>query len=93
MSRMNFDYCVFTNRAPNLASAVDAATSLRIAHVIWMLSLRKMGLLFCGTVHEKQYPPALLLPLLADRYYASEWTLRMMSDAWNLMTAYGLEYI
>ena len=53
MSLMTFNSCVFTNKAPNLATAKDAVTSLRVSHVTWMLPLRKMGLLFCGTVPKK----------------------------------------
>ena len=41
------------NNAPNSASAVDAATSLRIAHVMWMLPFNWMFWLSFGVLPRK----------------------------------------
>ncbi len=84
---------VLTNNAPNSASAVDATTSFNIVHVMWTLLLRKIGSPFCGTLPKENYAPALDHALLAERYDALRWIFRIISDAWNQITAFGLEYI
>ena len=43
MIRMILASCVLRNNAPNSASAADAATSLRIAHVIAIFLFSLMG--------------------------------------------------
>ena len=48
-------------RAPNYAPAVDAATSLRIAQVMWILPFNRMFWLSLGVLPRKKHPPARLL--------------------------------
>ena len=93
-SSCNVNRSIFASRAlrksaPSSASAADAATSFRMAHVMCMLPLRRMGLFASGRLPRKKYPPARLRALPADRYEASECTLSIISDARNLMTALG----
>jgi hypothetical protein len=47
-------------RAPNSASAVDVATSLRMVQVMWILPLSLIGLLSMGKLPRKKLPPARL---------------------------------
>ena len=54
-------------RAPNLASAVDAATHLRMEDWVIMAPLRRMGHPSSGTEPRKKWLPALLLALGAVR--------------------------
>ena len=70
-SRVNLIFLVFwvlRNSAPNSTSAVDAATSLRITHVMWMFPCSWMSGLSLGVLPRKKYPPTLLLPCPADKY-------------------------
>ena len=46
--------CVLRNKALNLASAAEAATSLRMAHVIAILPLSLMGSLLLGRLPRKK---------------------------------------
>ena len=85
MARVNLNIlasCVLRKRAPNYASAAEAATSFRIAHVIIaMFPLSLIGFPFTGTVPMKKYPLARDRACEAVRYDASECTLRIMSEA------------
>ena len=60
--------CAFRKRAPNSASAANAATSLSMVHVIWMAPFNLMGSPSQGRLPRKKYPPG----LEADRYDALE---------------------
>ena len=89
MSCMIFASCAFRNRAPNSASAADAATSFRMVHVMWMAPFRRIGSPLRGRLPRKKYPPARLHTLGAERYEASECTFRIMSEAQYRMIASG----
>ena len=81
---------VLMKSAPNSASAADAATSFSIVHVMDMLPLSLIFSPLRGMLPRKKYPPALLLPRDAVRYYTSEWMFITISDALNLMIVFGL---
>ena len=72
--------CVLRNNAPNSASVADAATNLRIAHVMWSFPFNCMGFLAIGMLPKKKLPPVQLLPVPADMHDESECTLRFMSN-------------
>ena len=46
--RMNVDFFAFTHNAPSSASAADAVTTFKIAHVIAILPLSWIGVLTCS---------------------------------------------
>eukprot|EP00957_Ditylum_brightwellii_P117206 8938703-Ditylum_brightwellii.AAC.1 len=48
------------NKAPNSASAANAATSLRMVHKVCTASLRKMSLPWWILLPRKKWPPAVL---------------------------------
>jgi len=89
MRRRTFASCAFKKRAPNSASAAEAATSLRIVHVMCTAPFNEIGLPSLGTLPRKKNPPARLRALGALRYEASECILRTMSDALYLILAIG----
>ena len=77
---MIFASFAFKNIAPNLASAADAATNLRIVQSVRIGPFRRMGCLLYGYHTRKKCPAAQLLVFLAERYDASECTFNIMSD-------------
>ena len=87
VSLMIFACCAFVNRAPNSASAAEAATILRIVHSECIAPFSLIGWLSCGIEPRKKWPPALLLDFVAVRYDASECTFKIISDAEYLTIA------
>ncbi len=71
----------FRKRAPSLASTAEATTNRNMAHRIKKAPFNLMGLV--GSAHQpmKKCPQALLWAFASERYNASEWMLRIMSDA------------
>ena len=68
--------CALRKRAPNSASAVDAATCLRMVQVIVSIApLNLIGLPLTGKLPRKKYTLAWLRVQGAERYEASKWTL------------------
>ena len=80
VSLMIFASFAFKNIAPNLDSAADAATNLRILQSVRIGPFRRMGHLSSGSQPRKKWPAARLLPFFAERYDASECTFNIMSD-------------
>ena len=74
MSRMTLASFVLRNKALNSASAADAATSLRIAHVMAIFPFSLMGLPCWGKLPRKKYPPVLVV--LLDSFVLSNLTLQ-----------------
>ena len=72
MRQITLASCAFKNNAPNLSSAADAATSLRIAHVIKILPFSLIGSPSSGKLPRKKNLPAWLRARDAVRYEASE---------------------
>ncbi len=58
---------VLRKSEPNSDSAVDVATSFKMAQVTYMLSLRMIGFLLMGRLPRKPYPPMRLLFLPVDK--------------------------
>jgi hypothetical protein len=46
--------CAFRKRAPNSASAADAATSFRMVHVMWIVPFSLIGSPSCGRLPRKK---------------------------------------
>ena len=68
------------NIDPNLASAADAATNLRMVKSVRIGPFRRMGRLSSGCQTRKKWPDARLLAFFAERYDASECTFKIISD-------------
>eukprot|EP00957_Ditylum_brightwellii_P100317 7645799-Ditylum_brightwellii.AAC.1 len=66
---------------PSLALAADAATCLIILQSVCLAPLSMMGWSGLGTDPRKKWLPAVLCALDSDKYEASEWMLRTISDA------------
>ena len=67
MSRKILASFVLINNALNSALATEDATSLSMAHVTEMLPLSRIGSPSHGRLPMKNYPPARLRPLPADK--------------------------
>jgi len=78
------------NSAPNSASAADATTNRKIAHSVKNAPFNLMGFVGSAFHPMKKCPHALLCAFAADKYDASEWMFRIISEVWNLMVASGL---
>ena len=74
-------YFAFKNISPSSTSAADAAKKLSIWKSVNIASLRWMWCLSCGFHTRKTFPAARLRESLSDKYNASEWKFRIMSDA------------
>ena len=72
VSRIMRTSCALRKRAPSSASAADAATNFKIAHVTATLPLSLIGFPFVSMLPRKKYLPARGLPRVAVRYDASE---------------------
>ena len=66
VSLMIFAYFAFKNIAPNLASAADYGTNLRIVQVFRIGPFRRMGCLSSGSQPRKKWPAAQLLEYFAE---------------------------
>ncbi len=51
---MTLASCALRNSAPSLASAADAATSLRIVQVMWIAPLMMIGMVSHGMLPRKK---------------------------------------
>ena len=78
------------NKAPNSASAAEAATNFKMVQSTWIAPLILMGWLSWGMSARKKYPPALERALLALWKEASKWTFSTILEALYLMMASGL---
>ena len=67
--------------ASSSASAKDAATNRKMVHNMAMAPLSLMGFPSWGILPKKKYPDALLFESFELRYYALEWTFKIMSEA------------
>ena len=63
---------VFRNNDPSLASAANAVTSLRMVQVMRAFPFHCMDFPSTGMLPRKNYSPAQLQPLPADKYDASK---------------------
>ena len=85
MGTANF---AFMNSAPNSASAAELITALIFYEIFRTAPLfRGISLL----LDMKKCPLARFLTLASDRYYASLWIARIISDAWKVSTASSCE--
>ena len=66
-SMIIFASFVFKNISPNLDSAADAATNLRIVQSVRIGPFRRMGRLSSGCQPRKKWPSARLLAFFAER--------------------------
>jgi hypothetical protein len=71
----------FRKRAPSLASAAEATTKRNIAHRVKKAPFNLMGMVGSARQPMKKCPQALLWAFASERYNASKWMLRIMSDA------------
>ena len=81
VSLMILAYFSFKNSAPSSTSADDAAINLSIWHDVNISSFRWTGCLSCALHPRKKFPDAQLHADIADKYDASEWKFRIISDA------------
>ncbi len=72
-----------------MALAVEATTKRKIAHKVKNTPFNVIGLDGSGHYPMKKCPHAWLCVFASDKYDASEWMLRTMSEAWNRMVAAG----
>ncbi len=71
----------FRKRAPSSASAVEATTKSNIAHRVKKAPFNLMGLVGSARQPMKKCPQARLWAFASERYEASEWILRIISEA------------
>ena len=81
------------NNAPSSASAADAATNFKMVHRVKMAPSSQIASPSFGIHPRKKWSHAMILPFLTERYEASEWMLRIISDAQKCMVASGLDVI
>ena len=76
-------------RAPSSASVAEATTNRKIAQSVNNAPFNLMG--FAGSAFHpmKKWPHTRLCAFASERYDASEWTVNIMSEAWNLTVAFG----
>jgi hypothetical protein len=79
----------FRNRAPSSASAAEATTNCRMVHNVKNAPFNLIGSPSFGDHPMKKWPHARLCAFVSERYDASEWTFKIMSDTWNRMVAFG----
>ena len=70
----------FMKRVPSSASATKAAMIFIILHRVNMVPFRQIGWPFLGNQPRKKCPDAWLRAHALERYEASEWIFRIMSD-------------
>ena len=81
ISLMILAYFALKNSAPSSTSADDAAINLSIWHNVNISPFRWTGCLSCALHPRKKFPDAQLHADIADKYDASEWKFRIISDA------------
>ena len=89
VSLITFASLAFKNIAPNLASAVDAVTNLRIVQSVRIGQFRRTGCLLSCCQPRKKCPAAQLLAFFDEIYDASECTFNIMPDGYNITVAFG----
>ena len=81
------------NNAHSSASAADAATNFRMVHRVKIAPFSPITSPSFGIYPRKKWSHVLLLPFLTERYDASEWMSRIISDAQKSIIASGLDAI
>ena len=80
----------FIKSAPNSTSAADDATNFKMMQRLKIVPLIVMGYPSLGNEQRKKFPDSQHLKFFAKSWDASEWMFSTMSDAWNLIIAWGL---
>ena len=81
VSLMILDYFLFKNNAPSYTSAANSAKILSIWHSVNIAPFKWMGCLSCGLYTRKKFLDSQIFAYLSDKYDASDWMIRIMSDA------------